>query len=198
MKGSLSPGSDYSEWQAKREFIAELIDHDGSILDIGCANGFFLKSLQEWSGCQLVPYGIDIEQQLVSQARALFPQHQDNFKELSVINIHELSPLGLPDKYDFIFWNFLGRWDIEDQQWQDILQYILDMARRRVILGFYGTNRYVPQSKEWLRERQRLLQLPASFEKVGFTLSGVKLNPTQFNQTVAWIDRSLGKDNVTQ
>jgi SAM-dependent methyltransferase len=189
MEGSLSPGSDYKEWKAKRKFIAELVNHDGSILDIGCANGFFLRSLQEWSRRQLTPYGIDIEGTLLARALDLFPQYRNNFQELNVTLIENISELGLPDQYDFIFWNFLGGWRIEDDQWQTVLRKILHMAKRRLILGFYGTNRHRFRSKEWTEERSRLLQVPESLKNAGFILSGFKLNPTNYNQIAVWFDK---------
>ncbi len=189
MEGSLSSGTTYSEWKAKRQFIADLVDHDGSILDIGCANGFFLRSLQEWSGRQLVPYGVDTNGGLIAHATELFPEYKNNFRVLDVRSIHTIAQIGLPDKYDFIFWNFLGYWRISHSDWQAVFRRVLPLAARRVILGFYGTNRYIPHSKEWQEERDRLLRLPSEFEKAGFVFSGSRLNPTNFNQVVGWIDR---------
>src|SRR4051794_20732491 len=106
MEGSCTPESGYGEWEAKRRFIAATIDHDGSVLDVGCANGFFLRSLQEWSGYSLVPYGIDIEEPLIVQAKNLFPEYKNNFCVLDVRSIKNIGQC-MPKRYDFIFWNFL-------------------------------------------------------------------------------------------
>ena len=51
---------DIQTWENRRQFIHSAIDKSGTILDIGCGNGFLLRCLQEWSGVDLVPYGIDI------------------------------------------------------------------------------------------------------------------------------------------
>jgi SAM-dependent methyltransferase len=187
-QGSFSPGASYEEWEAKRRFIAATIDRDGSILDIGCANGFFLRCLQEWSGHTLVPYGIDVESNLIAQAAALFPQHADHFSVLDVKDISGRGQHGLPARYDFVFWNFLGAWNINSPEWQTILRQVLSLAKKRVIIGFYGTNQYAPYSKEWYSERDRLLDLPLAFEKAGFVLSGSQLNPTNYNQVIVWSD----------
>jgi SAM-dependent methyltransferase len=189
MEGSFSRGATYEQWKAKRHFVSELVDCNGSMLDVGCANGFFLRSLQEWTTYRLVPYGIDVREDLIRQAKELFPGNQNNFCVLDARNIAKIKNRGLPEKYDFVFWNFLGQWRITDPKWQRILTQIVSMTNRRTILGFYGTNCYTPQSREWQAERKRLQQLPAVFSKVGFQLSGSRLNPTEYNQLVSWIDQ---------
>lgn len=43
----------YTDWEEGRRLIANAINNDGSILDIGCANGFLLRCLREWSSHKL-------------------------------------------------------------------------------------------------------------------------------------------------
>ena len=183
------PGASYSEWYAKRRFIADAVYSDGSILDIGCANGFLLRSLQEWSQCSLDPYGIDVREDLIEEARELFPHHRDHFRVLDATHIESLQCYGFPRSYEFVFWNFLGSWRIDDVFWRTTLTKIQSLATRRVILGFYGKNRYAFQSKEWHEERGRLRRLPAKLKSFGFALSGSRTNPTRYNQVIAWIDK---------
>src|SRR3989344_2587836 len=51
----------FKTWEHGRRFISQTINNDGSLLDYGCANGFLLRCLQEWSSHQLNPYGTDID-----------------------------------------------------------------------------------------------------------------------------------------
>ncbi len=69
----------WREWEAGRRYIADAITEDGTILDYGCANGFLLRSLQEWTDNEFDPYGYDIDQEGIAEARALFPKIPDHF-----------------------------------------------------------------------------------------------------------------------
>ena len=51
--GNLVIGVDFKQWTKIRFFISKSINKDGSILDIGCANGLLLRCLQEWCGYKL-------------------------------------------------------------------------------------------------------------------------------------------------
>lgn len=189
MAGSMSPDSSLQEWSDKRKIIAELISSDGSVLDLGCANGFFLISLQEWSGHKLVPYGIDIQDNLIEQAKYIFPDYSNNFKVLDVKNILKVDLVGLPKSYDYVFWNFLGSWNIQDNQWQKILKTVKSLVRKRLIIGLYGSNQFKAGTWQWQEERNRLMSKLKLFESVGIELSGIKMNPTTHNQAVVWIDK---------
>lgn len=188
MLGSSRPGSTYEQWQVNRQFIANLIPGSGSILDIGCGNGFFLKSLQEWSGKKLEPYGIDINPDFIADVPLFFPAQVDNFMVVDVKNIDQLYELGLPHKFDFIFWNFLGIWQIKDVEFQILLNKILSLAKQRVFIGFYGTNQYAFNSEEWRQERQRLINKRDEFALAGFKFDGFQLNPAEYNETVGWFN----------
>lgn len=72
-------GCNLEEWENRRQFIGEAFTEAGSVFDIGCGNGFLLRSLQEWSGVLLTPYGIDINSTLISEAKELFPEHSAYF-----------------------------------------------------------------------------------------------------------------------
>src|SRR6185437_6027998 len=49
------------------------IDRDGSFLDVGCANGYLLESLPDWTPHRLDLYGLDIAPELVHLARRRLP-----------------------------------------------------------------------------------------------------------------------------
>ena len=74
-------------WEQNRWFISKAINQDGTILDIGCANGFLLKCLQEWTSYRLVPFGVDTDKELIKQAKDLFSDLQNNFAELGIEEI---------------------------------------------------------------------------------------------------------------
>lgn len=68
-------------WVACRKPIADCVDKPGSFLDIGCANGFLLECLLEWTkkrDISIVPYGIDISQKLVGLAQERLPDYKSN------------------------------------------------------------------------------------------------------------------------
>lgn len=73
--------STYEEWVRLRIGMSELITQSGSVLDIGCANGYLLECLLQWTahkGIAITPYGLDIGAQLVAQARERLPDYAAN------------------------------------------------------------------------------------------------------------------------
>lgn len=79
--------------------FCEQIDKNGEVIDFGCGNGLMLKHLMNYSGYQLIPYGLDFLEPSIKQAKEIIhPQYKDNF---IVKNMVEYS---LKDKsFDFIF-----------------------------------------------------------------------------------------------
>lgn len=73
-------GGGLARWRAEREPLLDAVDHDGSFLDLGCANGFLLASLRGWArerGIELDPFGLDQSSELVALARARLPDVAD-------------------------------------------------------------------------------------------------------------------------
>ena len=71
---------DATRWEGARRLILDAADRDGSLLDIGCANGHLMESLHTWAaedGIRLEPWGIDISSELVALARERLPQWRD-------------------------------------------------------------------------------------------------------------------------
>ena len=86
-------------WTSLRKPIADCIEHDGSVLDLCCANGFLLECLLRWTGernVRLTPYGLDISTKLIDLARRRLPQHADH---LYVGNAFVWQP---PVRMDFV------------------------------------------------------------------------------------------------
>ena len=75
-------GGGTQRWRTEREPILNAVKGDGDFLDVGCANGYLLECLMQWSnqrGITLTPFGLDISPKLVSLARNRLPKYKSNF-----------------------------------------------------------------------------------------------------------------------
>ena len=92
--------SGHQRWQESRRCIAEAVHRDGTFLDVGCANGLLLESLERWLAPRSItiePHGIDFVPELVELARErLSHVERANFH---VANVWEWSP---PRQYEFV------------------------------------------------------------------------------------------------
>jgi len=185
LKGSFLYLFGFRCWEKMRYFISRSINKNGSILDIGCANGFLLRCLQEWCDYKLEPYGIDKNQKLINQAKELFPSQAKNFicENLSDLleNSLKLSKHGFPAKYDFIYWNVWDFVKFESKKEIDAIGKILDMTsdNGRLILGFYK-----PQHESNEENKRKIKKL----EQLGFKFSGIMVN--SLTDVVVWIDKN--------
>ena len=101
-----------SEWIERRYFISAAFNHDGSVLDIGCANAFFLACLSTWvAPLKVTPYGVEVDSS-ISDAKLLFPQFSNNFVQLKFEDfLRQISDRssttneGFSLTYDFIYWS---------------------------------------------------------------------------------------------
>src|SRR5581483_8382356 len=74
-------GGTFEDWVRLRIPISECVTRSGSFLDIGCANGFLLECLLNWTkmkNIDLVPYGLDYGSKLVELARERLPAFKDH------------------------------------------------------------------------------------------------------------------------
>lgn len=81
-QGGSGFGRSAEEWRDRREHVAHAIDHDGTFLDVGCANGFLAESVVGWCaerGVHVEAFGVDISPALVERARQRLPQWDDRF-----------------------------------------------------------------------------------------------------------------------
>ncbi len=86
----------YEEWRAARSIICDAIDQDGTFLDVGCANGYLMECVVDWSaekGVHVEPYGMDLSAALVAEARRRRPQWADRLWVGNAINW--IPPAGL-------------------------------------------------------------------------------------------------------
>ena len=78
--GGSGSGGGLARWEQKRRALAEAFDHDGTWLDIGCANGLLMETLTEWTahkGIHIEPYGLDLSSRIADAARARLPRWAD-------------------------------------------------------------------------------------------------------------------------
>lgn len=69
-------------WVRERSPIVEAIHRDGSFLDVGCANGLLAADVAAWAsarGHHIEPFGVDLGERLIGEARVLLPDLAANF-----------------------------------------------------------------------------------------------------------------------
>lgn len=67
-------------WRAAREFILDAVPEDGALLDIGCATGHLMESLEAWAAerdRRIVTFGLEIDPALAVEARRRLPAFAD-------------------------------------------------------------------------------------------------------------------------
>lgn len=77
--GSGFSGSE-AEWETSRGLIMVALDRSGTFLDVGCANGLLMSSVEKWSadrGLAVEPYGVEISPRLADLARRRYPKWRE-------------------------------------------------------------------------------------------------------------------------
>ena len=75
-------GGSEADWYAGRHHLSDAVDHDGTFVDIGCANGHLLETLVPWCaerGHHIEPFGVDLSAALVAEAAERLPAWADRF-----------------------------------------------------------------------------------------------------------------------
>jgi SAM-dependent methyltransferase len=71
---------DEVDWRWSRELVLDACPPSARVLDVGCANGYLMESLDRWGrsrGMMIEPYGLDISERLVALARRRLPHWAD-------------------------------------------------------------------------------------------------------------------------
>jgi hypothetical protein len=79
-RGQSGKSGDEEEWRWARELILDIFPPRATFLDVGCANGYLMESVQRWGeerGIEVEPYGLDISWRIASLARHRLPQWAD-------------------------------------------------------------------------------------------------------------------------
>jgi hypothetical protein len=72
LAGGSGSGGGLARWQRKRKVIAAAFDHDGTWLDVGCANALLMETLCGWAADRNVrvePYGLELSRRVAERAR---------------------------------------------------------------------------------------------------------------------------------
>jgi ribosomal protein S18 acetylase RimI-like enzyme len=182
---------DFQTWENRRQFIHSAIDKPGTLLDIGCGNGFLLRCLQEWSGFDLIPYGIDTDEKWLSETHEIFTDHTDHFLNCGIDDLCDKWPDTFPPTIDYIYCSLWGTARFNTPESQRQLQTLLDHVSNNgcLILGLYGSNRFAKGSDADKQERALLTQTIHSIETLDYDISGQAASKNS-NNIAIWIDKS--------
>ena len=90
---------DAALWREARELILQAVPCDGSLLDVGCANGHLLECLGHWAserGRRLSLYGLELQPGLAAAARDRLPAMADH---IFVGNVSDWQP---PRRFTYV------------------------------------------------------------------------------------------------
>jgi SAM-dependent methyltransferase len=139
-QGSGKQGS-HADWVYARSHIAEAIDRDGSFLDVGCANGYLLECLPDWTPHRLDRSGLDIAPDLVALARRRLPDLAD---QLFVGNALHWEP---PHR---LTWVRTGLEYVPRHRRRELVERLLGWCER-LIIGVFSEERHARPTEELLR-----------------------------------------------
>lgn len=126
MRGSGFLGN-YLEWEQARGLYLKLIEKPGKILDLGCANGFLLDFIIKSKKFNLIPFGVDLNEDLIKIAKELFPKYSANFVT------QDINDFKSEEKFDYIlaYFPFFKK--------KDFLKRLYSMLKNggRIIIALY-------------------------------------------------------------
>ena len=177
IEGSRCFDTGYRDWHRQRRFLADEIDAGGTILDLGCANGFLLRCLQKWSGQPLIPYGIDIDPLVIATCHRLFPHCPDHFRCLDLRHFGGHTAAGFPACYDYVFWNMPNRWPCSAKRQQLERLAPLVAPGGKLLIAAYGGN--APELTAWQRqeEKRALASTFSQLSALGIRFQRIRFNP---------------------
>ncbi len=169
-------GGDECQWAYGRSLICDAMQRDGSFLDVGCANGYLMESVERWAavrGRRIEPYGLDISPELADLARRRLPRWADRIHTGNVLHWQPAR------RFDFVR---TGMEYVPPRRGCELVQRLLDeflVEGGRLIIGTYPGDTDGPDSLE-----QELTDW-------GFTVSGYTSRPHRDDRIVyraLWID----------
>jgi SAM-dependent methyltransferase len=131
-------GDGEATWRHARGLTADAVDRDGTFLDVGCASGYLMETLERWcreKGHVIQPYGLDIAPELADLARRRLPHWADR---IFVGNAISWQP---PFRFDFVrtgleYVPVLRQRDLVDRLLREVVA-----PDGRLIIGLYSEER---------------------------------------------------------
>lgn len=180
-RGQSGSDGDEADWAYKRGQLADAFDHDGTFLDVGCASGYSMETVQAWTarrGLTVEPYGLDIAPELADLTRRRLPQWRDR---IYVGNAITWTP---PRRFDFVR---TGLEYVPARRQRDLVERLLEAVVApggRLIIGVFSEEIDATRSD------------PSEAERVaawGFAIAGESERPHLTNPRLVyrafWIDR---------
>ena len=162
-------------WRAEREPLLDAVESDGDFLDVGSASGYLLECLVAWGrerGVNLVPYGLDIGEQLIELAKLRLPQYASNF---FVGNAWNWDP-PRPFRYVYTLHDCVPP-DCLDSYIRRLLAEFVEPGGR-LIVGSYGSkSRGVPP-----------FDVPALMASIGLSVAGTAMGGFAPVPSFTWVD----------
>ena len=169
-------GGGAERWRAEREPLLDGVEGSGDLLDVGCANGYLLACLIQWSderGLRLIPHGVDISLALVELARTQLPDFASN---LHVGDSWTWSP---PRRYEYVY----AVYDCVPLDY--LAEYVIRLLDRvvedggRLIIGSYGS-----RSKGLAP-----FDIAGFLESAGHVVAGTSFGGSPVMARFAWVDK---------
>ena len=123
-----------ADWEVGRRLVMDAVDADGTFLDVGCASGYLMQSVQRWGrdrGLTVEPYGLDIAPELVELARSRLPEWADRIWVGNAL--HWRAPEG--QRFDVVR---TGLEYVPHHRYLDLVNHLLEeVVGRRLIIGVF-------------------------------------------------------------
>ena len=129
-------GGDAEGWERARRPMTGAIEHDGTFLDVGCANGLLMEDIARWAaedGHHIEPYGLNFAPAIANLARRRLSHWQDRIYTGDVIDWR------LPFGFDYVG---VGLESVPPAQQQQLVERLLRrcvLPNGRLILRSYGS-----------------------------------------------------------
>lgn len=155
--------------------LLETLYKSGTFIDIGCAIGYILECLHEWtkdSPIQIEYFGVDICDELIHIARKRMPKFINNFY---IGNVDTWIP---PEKFDYVRTHEINY--VPEYKQKDFLNNLYDNYLKpggRLIIGSYSESAHVNTIEDYIRS-------------LGFTPTGyAKRSYRDTERKVIWFDK---------
>lgn len=173
--------ADAVRWERGRRPIVAAIDRDGTLLDVGCANGLLMESIATWAaaaGHYVEPYGLDYSPALATLACRRLPRWADR---VFVGNVVDWTP---PFRFDYVRTEFVYVPPTRQPGLVEHLLWEIVAPGGRLIVCSYGSSRRPTPRDEPVGDLLRGRDHAVAGETEGADKNGVVF------VRVAWVDAS--------